>query len=146
MKKILFVCTGGTCRSPMASAMLKEKLKKHNLQNKKISVSFAGINADINSNTNPNSIAVLKQLGYSARATKAKQLTNKMVTKNTTIITMTDAHKMLLSNLDNVKSSSQYLDGEQVPDPYGGGIDEYLQAAKIIDKLTDKVIEELQLN
>ena len=61
MKKIIFVCTGNTCRSPMIEQILKHKLKLNNI--KGVTVTSAGIMADPNTYTNTNTIKALENMG-----------------------------------------------------------------------------------
>ena len=64
MKNVLFVCTGNTCRSPMAEFILKDILQKRQIFD--IAVSSAGISVDDNSTINPLSKAVLERNGIVA--------------------------------------------------------------------------------
>ena len=62
-KKIIFVCTGNTCRSPMAEAVLRSEFKRLNIGD--VSVFSAGLEPSKNGNINPHSAAVLSENGLS---------------------------------------------------------------------------------
>ena len=61
-KKILFVCTGNTCRSPMAEAILRSKIKKQKI--KWWDVSSCGIFAEVGGSVSPLSMQALEEAGF----------------------------------------------------------------------------------
>ena len=73
MINILFVCTGDTCRSTMASAITKSKIKERNLKNLMCSSAglFVGKEVDINENAKK----ALKRMNVRVPRHKATQLT-----------------------------------------------------------------------
>ena len=62
MKRILFVCTGNTCRSPMAEVILKDKLLQAGVKN--VKVYSAGIRATVGSPMNEKTAQTLMEKGF----------------------------------------------------------------------------------
>lgn len=139
MQKIIFVCTGGTCRSPMAAAILKHKLKQNGVDG--LEVCCAGIMAEPNTKTSPNTILALKNMGIALRQSKAKQLTKTMVTKNTVLIAISKNHKEYVKNVAPTFALSEFSGGIDLPDPYGQDLVAYEKCAKILDFICDEIVE-----
>ena len=77
MKKIMFVCSGNTCRSPMAEYLLKDLLKK--AENTDIKVTSAGLNACETDSINKKASGALKSVGITVRRFKPKRATEELV-------------------------------------------------------------------
>lgn len=137
-KKILFVCTGNTCRSPMAEILLRHKIKKNGI--KWWDVSSCGINAEVGGTMSANSIAVLAELGIDGKNFVPRQLTQKLIEKSTIVICMTQTQKTLLEACGNVVSVKD-LCGFDVPDPYGCTTDVYRKTRDMLLTACDIIIK-----
>lgn len=136
--KILFVCTGNTCRSAMAAAMMNDIAVKNDLD---ILVDSAGIFAPIGECAADNAIAAMRERGIDLSLHRTKPLTDDLIDMADVILTMTEAHKMIVEGMakDKVFTLLGYSGSEgDIPDPFGGDLEEYKETAdEIYDVLVD---------
>ena len=142
MYRILLVCTGNTCRSPILQALLKEKLKSFD---KKVEVKSVGISVGEGDKVTQEARNALKNYGIVIRH-KPTQLKQEDLQRADTIITMTDEIKNYLSgNICAYKIySMRQAVGFNVPDPFGFGTRSYSECAAVLDRASDIIIENLK--
>lgn len=147
--KILFVCTGNTCRSPMAEELFKDLVKKEDLKHI-TDVSSAGINAIPHQLASLNSIEVMKEKGLDLESHVSKMLTMSLVEEYDIILTMTNAHKEnILTAVPDLKGKvftlKQYVgESGDVCDPFGGSVDVYRNCLRDIESSLNLLIGKLK--
>ena len=154
--KIIFVCTGNTCRSPMAEILLKAELKNRGW--KGITVTSAGISARRGNTINAKSLQVLQENGFEVEKFSSKRLTDKMMKDAYAIVCMTEAQRDYLldarwqamrksgeENFENNVFSFGEIAGYEILDPYGKDIDCYRYVYELIKGGMSALIEKLQL-
>ncbi|ANU27467.1 low molecular weight protein arginine phosphatase [Planococcus versutus] len=139
---ILFVCTGNTCRSPMAEAILSAK------QGDKIEARSAGIYAGIEPLTK-NAQTVLVQQGISFDH-MSNPLDIESLKWAELILTMTHSHKMTVLQVypeaaTKIYTIAEFADGstKDISDPYGGSLALYKKTFDELQSLIDKIIVKL---
>ncbi len=130
---ILFVCTGNTCRSPMAERYL-DSLCLENLKTES-----RGLSAD-GSPVSPNAIEVMAERGIDLRGDVSAPLTAKDLIWADRIFYMSPAHFTVLS-LYAPKKKLNIL-GLGISDPYGGALETYRQCRDEIFSAIDRLVSE----
>ncbi len=129
---IIFVCTGNTCRSPMAEYYLKSK-KINNLN-----VCSRGFSSgDV---ANSNSVIVMNEIGIDISDHVSKLVTTDNINQADVIICMTESHKQLLSTL-GANSEKIYVLGGGIDDPFGCDVITYRNCRDSIIKHIDNLID-----
>ena len=145
MKNILFVCTGNTCRSPMAEAILKS------YQIEGISVKSAGVYAFPGDAASVNAKLVLEDNQIS-HDHSASPFSEKEVEWADYIFTMTEGHKQLIASrypqaIERTFTLKEFVLGDSydrdVSDPYGGSKQMYertfIELKQLISGLVEKI-------
>lgn len=129
---IIFVCTGNTCRSPMAEYYLKSK----NIDG--LSVISRGFSCG--EPANPNSIAVMAEKNIDISGHISKNITANDVEKTDKIICMSDSHMQLLTSLFGVENNRITVLGNGIADPFGCDIATYRICRDNIFAAIDKLL------
>ncbi len=157
-KKIVFVCTGNTCRSPMAQLLLTKYLKDVKL--KGFDVRSAGIAAKKGDTINPKSAQVLQENGIACESFSSTKLTNKTLVDAFAVVCMTERQReylmdmrwnalkkagMPLDDVENNVYSFAEITGYEILDPYGKDIDCYRYVYGLLSAGMARLSEKLRL-
>lgn len=127
--KVVFVCTGNTCRSAMAKYIFEDYLKNIGSADY-FSVDSAGLSAMRGKDMSEQAKEALAEMGISGFHHSACPFYPNIISDSDLIVCMTFEHKSAIGkNLPNVVTVSELTGGGEVTDPWGGTVDDYRQTA-----------------
>ncbi len=137
MKKIMFICSGNTCRSPLAEGLFKKHLEENNITD--IEVGSAGLSVFPGDEVSINSALVAMQRGVNISLHRARRLNPQHLSETDLFVCMTETHANALS---------RYCDSSKimvlnVPDPYSRAIDVYEECANSLEKEFPRILKRL---
>lgn len=142
---IVFVCTGNTCRSPMAAAVFRKLLAgrlqcaEEELPQRGFAVASAGLAAAPGMPASPEAVELIEKQGGQLSRHESQPLTVRMLTQADYVFTMTRAHRMsILQQYPEFSARVQTVsaDGRDVSDPIGQGMEEY---RRCLEQITDSL-------
>lgn len=142
-RSVLFVCTANQCRSPMAEALMKDYIKRMDLQGNWV-VQSAGTWAENGHPATPSGVKAMAQRGLDTRSHQSQGITKDLLNRFDLILTMESGHKEAIQIEFPEYSNKVYMLSEMsgvtinIEDPIGGTLEDYMNTANEIEEWISK--------
>ncbi|WP_104201890.1 low molecular weight protein-tyrosine-phosphatase [Billgrantia saliphila] len=143
-QRILVLCTGNICRSPVAAAMLETRLPHKQIET-------AGLNALEGQGVEPTARSLAEAEGLNVSAHQARQVSLDILHRADLVLVMSDGQRLAVgqmapSVLGKTMLFGRWLDGGQgreIPDPYRKSAEAFRQVHQLLHEAADSWVGKL---
>jgi len=146
---LLFVCSGNTCRSPLARAIAEERVARRGWTH--VRVASAGTAALPALPASENALAIASERGLNLSAHRSQALTHEALAWADLVLVMSPSQLLAVADLGasgKVALATDFMDGPAmgtaIEDPFGGDMDAYRRAFDQIREAVDSVLDKLE--
>lgn len=150
--RLLFVCTGNTCRSPLAAAITRRALAARGWEN--VSVASAGLGAFDGAPASDGSLSAAARHDLDLSDHRSARVTRAMLEEADLILAMSPTHLFHLNDLGAGEKSvllTAFAAAEDpagippsVADPIGGSDEEYEETYRLLELLVERALLRLE--
>ncbi|CAN5559075.1 low molecular weight protein arginine phosphatase [soil metagenome] len=149
-RSVLFVCTGNTCRSPLAEALCKVRLAERlgvsvkELASRGFVIRSGGVAASPGDAASEEAVSIAREFGADLTGHRSRPVNPEWLDTATDVIAMTGMHAFLLDRcFPGLGPPAELLcEQDDLPDPIGGDATLYRASARIIVHHVDRLITE----
>ncbi len=153
MTRVLFVCLGNICRSPLAEGVFRAHVERAGLADRFEIDSAGTAGYHVGEAPDPRSVSIAHKHGVDLSAQRARKLVAADLERFDEVLAMDQSNLANIRRLAGPRSSARtglFLDevpgssGAEVPDPYYGGPNGFLHVYRLVDEASERLLARLR--
>lgn len=150
VRRLLFVCTGNTCRSPMAESLARAAAGERGPED--LEVRSAGTMASPGASASMGAVEAAREAGLDVTGHRSTEMTSELADWADLVLCMAPSHRMDVQDLapgaptallTDFLPEDHPLHGGPVSDPVGGGLDRYRETLELLREAVDGVLDRI---